>query len=98
MKQKTPVQKSEHLFGKMDTAKNKKSQVTIYVILGVVIIIAVGLFFLFRGKVEQNKIEIGQITTKPLPQELNPVKLYMDSYIEQKTKDAVKISLAHGGY
>ncbi len=78
--------------------RQKKAQVTIFIILGVVILLAVGLFFLFKGKVEQTKIETGVLTAKEVPQEINPVKLYIDSYIQDQTKQALKIALAHGGY
>ncbi len=67
----------------------KKGQITIFIIVGIVIVVGILLFFLFRKGVI------------PIPgggkSEENPVS-YMESCIEPKIKEAIEIISSQGGY
>ena len=67
----------------------KRGQVTIFIIVGIVIIGIVALFFLFRSGVV-----IPGIGEKP---EKNP-NIFLQSCIEDKVKEAVEIISSQGGY
>ena len=69
--------------------KSKRSQVTIFIIVGIVIIGIVALFFLFRSG-----IVIPGIGEKP---EKNP-NIFLESCIEDKVKEAVELISSQGGY
>ena len=68
--------------------KNKKGQVTIFIIAGILIISLVVLFLVFRTGI------IPGITESP---ETNP-NVFLDSCIEDKIKETVKIISSQGGY
>lgn len=68
--------------------KKKRGQVTIFIIIGIVIVSAVSLFLLFRGGVIP---EIGKA------RETNP-SAFLDSCIEDKVREAVEVIGLQGGY
>ncbi|MEK6808389.1 MAG: hypothetical protein AABY14_01750, partial [Nanoarchaeota archaeon] len=78
--------------------KSKKSQVTLFIIIGILMLISVGSFIYFRTAVTKAKLEPEIITTKEVPEEINPVNLYIESYIKDNTKHAIKQLSLHGGY
>ena len=68
--------------------KNKKGQITIFIIVGIVLISAIALFFVF------NK-QVGIGTTEKT--EENP-ELFLESCIEDKVKEAIEFISLRGGY
>ncbi len=66
----------------------KRGQATIFIIGGVVLISFLVFFFLFKGKI---------IPPKLGSKETNP-NLFLESCIEKKTKEAIKIMAPQGGY
>ena len=68
--------------------EKNKGQVTIFIVIGVILISAVVLFFLLRGTT------ITETTGKP---EENP-EAFLETCIEDKIKEAVEIITLHGGY
>jgi len=67
---------------------NRKSQVTIFIIAGVVLIALVALLFLFRGK---NIIEVFT------PGASTP-ETYIEKCVKEASSNAIDIMLGHGGY
>jgi len=75
----------------------KRGQVTIYIILGIVLLVVFGLlislqFDLFKSEFEK------QLEMNVVPQQLMPVKSYMDSCITEVITDAVFTLSSRGGY
>jgi len=68
--------------------KSKRSQITLFVIVAILIVVAVLLFFLFRGKI---RYEISYDIEK------NP-EAFIDSCIEPKVMEAAELISQQGGY
>ena len=68
--------------------KNKKGQITIFIIVGIVLVSAILLFFVFN-----KQVSIG--TTEKT--EENP-ELFLESCIEDKVKEAIEFISLRGGY
>jgi len=67
--------------------ENKKGQVTIFIILAIVILAAVGGYFLLRGSF-----------TSSIPSDLRPVYDYYTSCLEQTTNEGIALLGEQGGY
>lgn len=68
--------------------KNKRAQVTIFIIIAIVIVAGVLAYFVLSGKIGQ----------RALPQELSPVYNYFLSCIEDETESAVLLMSSQGGH
>jgi len=68
--------------------KNKKAQVTIFIIIAVVLVAIIILFFVLRGKVELPIIT----PSMPNPQE------YIEKCVKENTEKAVEIMMPQAGY
>ncbi len=68
--------------------KNKKGQVTIFIIIAIVLIAAVGLYFLFKETLTQEQI----------PVSLQPVYTSFLSCLEEQTNAGIGILKIQGGY
>ncbi|MCK5149817.1 hypothetical protein KAJ87_02735 [Candidatus Pacearchaeota archaeon] len=66
----------------------KKGQVTIFIIVGILIVSSIALFFLFRGNI------IPEIGGKS---EQNP-NIFLESCIEDKIREGIDLISIHGGY
>lgn len=73
--------------------KNKKSQIAIFILLGIVLLIAVS--FVIYTKNETKKIEEEIID---LPLEMQPIKLFVDSCIKQTSEEGIDFISLQGGY
>ena len=69
---------------------NRKSQVTIFIILGVIILIAIGLFVYYRAVLIPKE--------KTVIEEIAPVKDYIDSCISMIGKDGLDTLGLNGGF
>ena len=67
---------------------NKRGQVTIFIIMGVILVSAIFLFFIFRGQTQTE-------TTSKI--EKNP-ESFLESCIEDKVKEAIEFISLRGGY
>jgi hypothetical protein len=67
---------------------NKRGQITIFIIVGIVIISVIALFLLFRAGV------VPKIFEKP---EVNP-NIFLSSCMEDKIKETIEIISSQGGY
>jgi len=71
----------------------KRGQITIFILFGIVILIAVG--FIFYAKSETTRID-KDITD--IPSETLPIKLFVDSCIKQTLEEGVNFISLQGGY
>ncbi len=69
--------------------KGKRGQVTIFIIIGIIIVSAIVLFFLFKSGVKIPGIGVGK--------EINPPS-FLESCMEDKIKEAVNLISFQGGY
>ena len=69
----------------------KRGQIALFIIIGMVILIAAGIFIYARVKVVEKEAEV-------LPADIAPIKLYVDKCLEETAKDAVLYVALHGGY
>jgi hypothetical protein len=67
---------------------NKRGQLTIFIVLGILLVAAVVMFFLFRGDIIQD------VTKKPE----KDIVGFLDSCLEDKIRIAIKDLSLHGGY
>ncbi|MFH0870863.1 MAG: hypothetical protein V1866_07480, partial [archaeon] len=72
----------------------KKGQLTIFVIVGLVALVIIGIFFIYIGKNNASD----DLTPDSVPDEFKPVSNYVQSCIHQLGTEAVKKMGAHGGY
>src|SRR3989344_2437277 len=68
--------------------KNKRAQVTIFIIIAIVIVAGILAYFAVSGK----------IGSRALPKELSPAYSYFSSCIQEETENAVLIMGSQGGY
>ena len=66
----------------------KKGQVTIFIIIAIILIAAVGLYFVFRDK----------ISVQNIPSEIEPVYINIISCLEETIEEGVEYLALHGGY
>jgi|GEM_PF-1226809 len=78
----------------MSKRGGKKAQITMFVILGLVVLIIFLLIYFFLLKKPGNEV----FKAEPIPEELKPVPAYVEGCIHQVGIDAIKKMGAHGGY
>jgi len=76
--------------------KNKKAQVTLFVIIGAIILIAAGLFIVITTKQTSEKIIAAKIAE--IPVEFQPINDFVESCIYKTGKQGIKKIGFHGGY
>ncbi len=80
--------------GARNNIKNKKAQVTLFVILGLVILLIIALLFFLLKKPAVKE----EFREESVPEEFKPVQDYVEACIHQLGVEAVKKMGAHGGY
>jgi len=73
----------------------KKSQITVYILLALILAIGYGLIVYLRNS-ETEKVEIGKISNMPF--EISPIKTYIENCIENTGKNALLLIGKQGGY
>src|SRR3989338_7169716 len=73
----------------------KKGQVTLFVIIGILIILGVALFLIFRERSVPTEQTISSIQ---IPSEFSPLNEFVTSCVTQVSKDAIIKAGQHGGY
>ena len=84
-------------FGKYLFGSNKKAQITLFIIIGVVLLVGASLFFFLNQKSEVTKEDFtsGVTTAKPY---FRPVQDYVESCMGIVTREALDLVGEHGGY
>ena len=66
----------------------KNAQVTIFIIIGLVVLVSVALYFIFINKKVSTTIN----------SETEPISLYVDNCVRSTGEDAIYFNSLHGGY
>ena len=77
---------------------SKKGQVTTFIIIGLVIVLVVGTGFFIRGYLEKRDLSLEEQLGIVVPQQVKPIKNFIDSCIEQTTLDGVRLLGLQGGH
>ena len=76
----------------------KKAQVTIFVIVGVVILAIIGFLFLLKTNTLQNFLSKESQTSKIVPPQIESINFFVEDCIETTSHDALKVIGQRGGY
>ena len=76
----------------------KKSQVTTFIIVGIILLFASATIFFIRGKINEKVIESDLRITENIPLELNPFRAYVETCMDSLLVDSIKKIGLHGGY
>ena len=68
--------------------KNRKGQITIFIIIAILLVVGIGVYFIFRGS----------LFSQSLPKELEPVYSYYLSCIEEQGSQGISILGQQAGY
>ncbi len=78
---------------------NKKAQVTLFIIIGIVMIAAVATFLYIRNTIEAGDRDADIIRQiEEIPSELVPIRTFVESCIKLETEEALRIAGQHGGH
>ena len=76
----------------------KNAQVTVFIIIGIVIVISIALFiYVNTTRIEEERYPL-IIKTEMIPAEFNPIKVYTNKIVKEIAEEAVKQAMKHGGY
>ena len=76
----------------------KKGQVTVFIIIGIVIVLIAGGAYLARDYILKTEFERGQAEAAAVPEKAESVKEYIDSCVKEVSEEAVRIIGERGGY
>ncbi|MCK4589765.1 MAG: hypothetical protein KAT77_04930 [Nanoarchaeota archaeon] len=76
----------------------KRGQITIFIIIGVILLIAVALILLLRSTTVEKELEVEEKAAQELPSELAPIESYIQSCLEKASEEALWQVGAQGGY
>jgi len=74
----------------------KRGQITLFIVLGIVILLVIGLFFFIRARIVEKKLLERPVIE--LPNELKPVQFFAEQCLEKVAVDGFKLVGVHGGY
>jgi len=75
----------------------RKGQITLFIILGIIILVIIGLIIYFARTEAEKKIEVARPTIAKVPQEIQPVYDYVQQCIYSLGKEAIKKAGERGG-
>ena len=70
----------------------KRGQITVFIVIGIIVLLLIAIVFFFRGE------QAGLQPKKPIEQKLGPVEQYIQSCVESISTDAVEQMGQKGGY
>ncbi len=76
----------------------RKGQVTAFIILGILIVAVVGAAFYFRNQLIRSSFQSDRERAAIVPDQIRPVKLYIDHCLETVSNEAVDLAGFQGGY
>lgn len=78
---------------------NKKAQITLFIIIGIVIlIITVGIVYMSGYKFEKDLQTVEQPMLEDIPKEANPVRFFVTQCLERTAENAFTVLGSQGGY
>jgi len=78
--------------------KKKRGQVTVYIIIGIVILFSAILLFYLRGRTEESMTAQQVIRTQKIPKEARPITNYVTTQLDDATKKGLFLIGRQGGY
>ncbi len=75
----------------------KRGQVTVFIILGIVILAVFTILFSFRSQILEQDFE-SEMNSIIIPEQIRPAKDYFDVCLEGITQDGINILASQGGY
>ncbi|MEA2038166.1 MAG: hypothetical protein U9O94_11770 [Nanoarchaeota archaeon] len=77
----------------------KKGQITLFIILGIVVLVGVGLYLGIRNDVITTTLDLGRdLSVEEVPLEFSPVKYFIDECLEIVGEDGLRAVGARGGF
>jgi len=77
--------------------QSKKGQITVFMVIGIVLLIAVFLYFSISGMIEKNKLQ-AEIEGAGLPTDIRPIKNYIEKCIYEIGVPGIYLLGSQGGY
>jgi len=77
---------------------SKKGQITVFVIIGIILVFSSALIFYIRTKVTESNLQSEITITEKIPLALQPIRKYVESCIQDEAKHAIKALGERGGY
>lgn len=75
----------------------KRGQVTVFIVLGIVILVVFGFLFFVRGNIVEKSFE-DEMNSLVVPKEIESVKLYFDNCVEDLVDEGISTLGEQGGY
>jgi hypothetical protein len=76
--------------------KSRKAQITVFMILGIILLFSTALIFYIKGKVQVAQEEVLP-SLEEIPEFSKPVRLFVESCAKQKLEEGIKTAMEHGG-
>jgi hypothetical protein len=77
---------------------NRKAQITVFMIVGIILLFSTALLFYIRGQIVEGIPEEFVPTVEEVPLEAQPIKIFVEDCLQQITKEGIQLMGAHGGY
>lgn len=78
-------------------ALNRKAQLTMFIILGVVLVILIGILIYSGTRTREAQKEVKMKETAEFPSELQPVGVFVQACLEQEAEKTINITAIQGG-
>ena len=76
----------------------KRGQITLFIIIGIIILMIVGLFLYIRKEQALKRVEIARPKIVKVPEEVEPINEFVLTCLYELAKDGIKKLGDHGGY
>lgn len=78
--------------------KGKKAQITVFLIVGIIMLFSSALIFYIRGQVVDTLEGSTLPEAEEVPLEAQPIKIYVENCMDRIAKEAIQKMALHGGY
>ena len=78
--------------------RGKKGQVTLFIILGVLVLGLVGLFFFLRSSIVEERVQEARPVAEDVPTEFNPLKVFTEDCLKLTVEEGMIRLGQQGGY
>ena len=76
----------------------KKGQITLFIIVGAIMLISIGSFLYFRSSVQEIRVTPEIIAAQKVPSTFNPVSVFVGSCIRNVAEEGLRLLGSQGGY
>lgn len=77
--------------------KNKKSQITVFIIIGVILLFSTALVLYIKSQISATEQDV-KVSVEKVPNEVQPIQQYVTECLYTVSKQAFDMVGAHGGY